>query len=499
MKLKFILKGLFALSAFSLVFTTACTDLEIEEKDSIVLDSGGSGFQAGDPTELLAAAYNDLSAFADQANIYALFEHTSDEMLPPTRGVDWGDNGVWRTLHAHTWDATHSYVLGAWNQLNERSFKTNQILASNPSAQEEAEAKFLRGWYVWNILDLYGQVPIREVDEGVDVDPRVLSRTEALEFATKDLEESLANLPVGGPSPANTTATKAAANALLSRIYLNKAVYTAGNPAGPYTFDNADLDKVIQYADAVAADGYGLEDEYFTAFSGNAAKEPILVSNQGTPQNRWMMTLHYSQNPSGWNGFTTIAEFYDKFDPNDPRIGNYPDPDGSEFSGIGRGFLTGQQYADDGSKVIDTRTQRDLVFTKDVPLSGAATEKGFRAIKYHPADADKYILLRYGEVVLNKAEALFRKGDTQAALDVVNELRVARGAPELSSLSEQALLDERGFETYWEALRRIDQIRFGTFTGTWSEKTVTDDFRVLFPIPQQALDSNPNLTQNPGY
>lgn len=498
MKSKNIFRGLLLLSAFSLAIFTACTNLELEEQDSIVIENSGTGFQAGDPAELLVAAYNDLSAFADQANIYALFQHTSDEMLPPTRGVDWGDNGVWRTLHAHTWDATHSYVLGAWNQLNERSFKTNQILASNPSAQQAAEAKFLRGWYVWHVLDLFGQVPIRQVDEGVEVDPTVLNRSDALDFAIKDLEDALGDLPDNGP-PSNISPTKAAANALLSRIYLNKAVYTAGNPAGPFTFDNADLDKVIQYADAVKASGYALESEYFTAFSGNAASEPILISNQGSPQNRWMMTLHYSQNPSGWNGFTTMAEFYNKFDPADPRIGNYPAPDGSEFSGIGRGFLIGQQFADDGSKVIDTRTQKDLVFTSDVPLAGAATDKGYRAIKYHPADADKYILLRYGEVVMNKAEALFRKGDTNGALAVINEVRNARGAPEISSLSEASLLDERGFETYWEALRRIDQIRFGTFTATWSEKTVTDDFRVLFPIPQQALDSNPNLTQNPGY
>ena len=144
---------------------SGCTDLEVEERDSIVLDGSG-GFIAGNPTELLSAAYNDLGALANQTNVYALYTHTSDEMIPPTRGVDWGDNGVWRTLHAHTWDFTHAYVLGAWNELNERAFKANQILASNPSTQQAAEAKFLRAFYTFQVMDLFGQVPFREVDAG---------------------------------------------------------------------------------------------------------------------------------------------------------------------------------------------------------------------------------------------------------------------------------------------------------------------------------------------
>lgn len=480
-------------------FVASCTDLEVEEFDSIVVESEGGSFQ-GDPTELLESAYNDLGALTDQAATYSLFVHTSDEMIPPTRGVDWGDNGVWRTLHAHTWDPTHAYVLSTWNQMNSRAFKCNQVLASNPNVQQEAEARFLRAFYMWHVMDLYGQVPFREVDEGVDVDPRVFTRSEAFDFIMADLEAALPNLPNTGPAASNPTATQAAAHALMARMLLNKGVYTASDPAGPYTFDPADMTSVIEHCEAIEAAGYSLEPNYFDIFSVDGASEIIFSTISGTPQNRWMMTLHYSQNPSGWNGFTTLADFYDKFEDQDQRIGNYPAPDGSEFSGIGRGFLIGQQFADDGSVVIDSRTTQPLQFTPDVPLAGAATDKGIRVIKYHPADAGDYILLRYGEVVLNKAEAIFRGGTSaQSALDVINELREARGASSLSSVDEATLLDERGRELYWEGLRRVDQVRFGTFTDTWSEKTVTEPHRVLFPIPQQALDSNPNLQQNPGY
>lgn len=491
---KFFLFGALGVFAFG-----SCTDLEVEERDSVPVVATGSGTSVN-VGELLTSAYKDLGAFTDQNNIYALFDHTSDEMIPPTRGVDWGDNGVWRTLHQHTWDATHSAVLGAWNQLNQRAFKCNQILSANPApnAQQAAEAKFLRAFYRFHVMDLFGQVPDRGANEGVDVNPKVYTRSEAFDLIVKDLTEALPNLPATGPKAQNSSATQAAANALLARLYLNKAVYKSARPEGPYTFDAADMDKVIQYADAVTAAGYSLEPNYFNNFSTSAATEVIFTSVEGTPQNRWFMTLHYSQNPSGWNGFTTLADFYAKFEAGDQRIGNYPTPNGSNFSGIGRGFLKGQQYKDDGSVLIDSRTQKPLSFTPDVPLAGAATDKGIRVIKYHPANAGQYILLRYADVYLMKTEALMRKNDP-AALAHVNALRAVRGATPLSSLDPAKMLDERGRELYWEGIRRIDQVRFGTFDDTWSFKTVTAGSRVLFPIPQQALDSNPNLKQNDGY
>jgi hypothetical protein len=98
-----------------------------------------------------------------------------------------------------------------------------------------------------------------------------------------------------------------------------------------------------------------------------------------------------------------------------------------------------------------------------------------------------------------KVEALFRKGETSTALDLMNDLRTLRGASALGSLTEADILAERGRELYWEGLRRLDQVRFGTFNNTWQDKNNTESFRVLYPIPQQALDSNPNLKQNKGY
>ncbi len=483
----------------------SCTNLEVQETDSDFVESTGGGTIDADPAELLSTNYNDLAAFTDQANIYSLYAHSSDEMIPPTRGVDWGDNGVWRTLHAHTWDPSHSFVFNAWNQLNERVFRCNRTLAAGGiTPQQTAEAKFMRAYYMFHVMDLWGQVPFREVDQGVDVDPTVLTRTEAFDFIISDLEAALTDLPAGGPGGVTTVATKSTANTLLARLYLNRAVYTASAAEGPYSFDNADMDKVIQYADAVSADGYSLEANYYDNFSPDAATEIIFASPTGSPQNRVWMTLHYDQNPSGWNGFTTLSDFYDKFEDGDQRKG---EPSlasqgvAGEYNGVGRGFLIGQQYSDDATMTIDSRTQLPLQFTPDVPLAGATTDKGIRVMKYHPSNFGdtKYVLLRYGDVVLMKAEALMRKGDAAGALAEVNALRAVRSADPLTSLDEAAMLDERAREMYWEGVRRIDQIRFSTFTSAWQEKSGTEAHRVLYPVPALAIASNPNLKQNNGY
>lgn len=502
MNLNYLKKGLVAVSALSFIGLAGCTDLEPFDQDSVFNEVVDGVVIPGNATGLVEAAYNGLDVFTNQDNVYSLFQHTSDELIPPTRGVDWGDNGVWRTLHAHTWDPTHSFVLQGWNDMNRRLFATQEILAAESTDAQKADARFLQGFYTWHVVDLFGSVPFREFGEGADVLPRTIPRAEAIDQAIGNIESAVSMLPSTGPGQ-NVVGSKAAAYNMLTRMYLNKAVYKADNPAGPYSHSNDDLMKVVEYADLVTAEGYEFEDEYFSIFEDGANSEAILYSNNGSSQNRYYMTLHYDSPLSGWNGFTTIAELYDTFEADDPRLGFDATPDGSEFSGVATGFLIGQQLNDDGEAIIEQRGQTPLVFTKDVPLAGANVKQGIRVIKYHPGRAGKYVIMRYAESQMNKAEALLRMGDNAGALAVINTMRAARGGSALGSIDEAEMLDERARELYWEGLRRTDQIRFGTFTGaesTWTGKPdQSDPTRVLFPIPQQAIDSNPNLEQNPGY
>ncbi|WBL21003.1 RagB/SusD family nutrient uptake outer membrane protein [Zunongwangia sp. HRR-M8] len=494
----------------------ACTDLELEDTDSVSrVQTTGDFTGVSDVAGSLSNAYNSLRTNVEtHENLYGLNEGTSDELLIPTRGTDWGDNGVWRTLHQHTWDANHNFVLNTWNEFNSAIFNLTEIIApeSDANAQQIAEAKFLRAFHMYWIMDLYGQVPFREVDEGPDVNPRVMTRSEAFEFVMQDLNEAMPDLPSIGPGNGTVQASKAAAHYLLAKLYLNKHIYLAMASA-----EAADMTAVIDHVDAIIGAGFELQEGFFEIFEPSDDTETILYTTSSAGNRMWS-TLHYAQGTDdnaagGWNGFSTLAEFYDLFEGDEnvntpgsgqeERRGYVPLNGNSTGTYIGKGFLINQQYAADGSELTD-RAGNPLVFTKDLPgLLGNNERNGIRVLKYHPSNGaytGHVVVFRFADAYLMKAEAIMRGGSSsEDALTMVNDLRELREASPLPSLSEQDMLDERGRELYTEYWRRQDQIRFGTFTSTWEFKDNTEEFRVLFPIPSVALTSNPNLTQNPGY
>jgi hypothetical protein len=506
------------LLAFTAILAVSCTDLEISESDSIISTTSATGFTGvADPESSLNDLYNSLRGnIESNDNLYALSSVSTDEMLIPTRGTDWGDNGIYRTLHSHTWGPSHGFILNVWNDFNQNIFRASEIIdsRSSPSPTQAAEAKFLRAFSMYVIIDNFGVVPFRQPDEGPEINPTPLSRTEAADFVIQDLNEAIADLPARGPDAGNDRASKAAARFLLAKVLLNKHVYN-----GSGTPDSGDMNQVISLVDAIAADGFALQAGYFDLFKSDLDNETILFTNSSAGNRIWN-GMHYNQvapdnTGGGWNGFSTLAEFYDLFEGDansnvagsgqEERRGFVPDASnaGPSNLGIGYGFLIGQQYAVSGQPLND-RAGAPLVFTKEYPgLVGNNERHGIRVIKYHPVNgafASHVILFRYADAHLMKAEATMRSGGDPTAL--VNELRILRNATPLGSVSESDLLAERGRELYNEYSRRNDMIRFGQFTRDWEFKpaeSVGDATTELYTIPTNPRLSNPNLVQNPGY
>jgi len=501
-----------------LISLVACSDLDEKLNDGISVNEPGSV----DIQQLLNGAYGDLRDLQSQDNLSALTDHPSDEMAGPTRGRDWDDAGVWRVLHTHSWTTAHPYVNSVWRTLNRNSFNAQQVLCNGASGQTAAEATFLRVFNDFLTFDLFGKIPRRECNENLVNPPSIiLTRGEAIDILISELESALPTLP---DTRDINRATQSAARALLMKLYLNRAVYKATDASGapqpgPYSFDAGDMNQVIEYADEVIASGYTLDENYFDNFVPNndaASSELIFVSRNesgavgGPVRSRWFMTSHYNQNPSGWNGFVALADLYNRFESGDRRLQAPAPYIGSGPNAPRAGFLVGQQYDAEGNPLQD-RAGNPLAFQPDFSLieTGEDLEvAGIRVIKYTPdfttagdiADND-FVFLRYADVLLMKAEAILRGGTASTtALDIVNNLRSVRGASQLSAVTLDVLLDERSRELYWEGWRRNDLIRFGEFLGTWQEKPNTSaSFRLLFPIPAEAISTNPNLEQNPGY
>lgn len=112
-----------------------------------------------------------------------------------------------------------------------------------------------------------------------------------------------------------------------------------------------------------------------------------------------------------------------------------------------------------------------------------------------------WVVFRYADVLLMKAEAILRGGgEEEEALNIVNDIRENRGAQKLTSLDLDELLDERGRELYWEGWRRQDLIRFGKYLNTWETKPDSGTPKELvYAIPSQQIAVNASLEQNPGY
>jgi starch-binding outer membrane protein, SusD/RagB family len=502
------------LTTLSLVFFLSCST-DLEEKLGGEL-SAEQAAEITSGTQFLNSAYKQLQQFETQDLIWAMQEHTSDELVGPTRGGDWDDNGIWRQLHQHTWDAGHQFVENTFNNLSNGVFQTIQALSFDLTTSEIAQAQFLQAWFVFHLLDLYGQVPFRDAGEDLREAARVLTGEDAVNLIISNLESAIPNLPTNSSTG---IASQAAGQALLAKSYLQKPVWISGGKG--FSFDNADLDKVIQNCDGVISAGYSLSQGlgYYDNFRPDndvnpGASEIIFVSkhargeNGGNIASRWFMTLHYNQNPGGWNGFTTLSDFYSKFDDdNDVRKGNKTLSGLTDVSGLKAGFLQGQQVDVDGNNLQD-RLGNLLFFTTVSPIisSGPDLEiTGIRGLKYIP-DYDNlnvpnndYVLLRFSDVLLMKAEALLRKGDDGSALAIVNQIRAARNATDLGSIDLASLLDERGRELWWEGWRRPDQIRFDTFLDGGAQKEPSSETYLLFPIPSISISGNPNLIQNPGY
>jgi starch-binding outer membrane protein, SusD/RagB family len=498
---------------FKIIFATllvgamSCTDLNEELRQDLTTEQGQ---KLQDATSFLSAAYNGMKGpYMDQARLWAAQQHTTDETVGPTRGGDWDDNGIWRSLHAHSWTPEHDFLSQTFNDLLQIVFLTTNMLQFKPTPQQEAEARFLRAHVMLTVLDGWGQVPYREAGSDLLLDAQVLGPQAAVDFVIKEVDQIIGNLPDGVANRAN----KNAAKFLKMKALLNKGTYL--NRAAP-AFSAADMQAVVALADDIIGSGkYQVSEKYFDNFepaNDKVSKENIFTlenvggSNSGNIRSRWFCTLHYNQNPSGWNGFTTLSDFYNKFEDSDIRKSSaYPGM--TDVSGIKAGFLRGQQYDQTGKELKD-RKDNPLAFTDAVALKETGDNlevTGIRVVKY-PIDYksgdnvdNDAVLYRYSDLLLMKAEALLRSGSAGAALTIVNDLRAKRGASAFADLNVDNLLAERGRELYWEGHRRSDLIRFGKFLEPTQLKAKSGAERLLFPIPAKSLASNPNLKQNPGY
>ncbi|MEO8193698.1 MAG: RagB/SusD family nutrient uptake outer membrane protein [Gemmatimonadales bacterium] len=490
-----------------------CTDLTESPTSSIAPEN----FYRNEEEVIggLASVYAQLRQVTEC--YYFLTELSSDEIIIPTRGTDWYDNYRFIENDQQAWGANSAAGLNdvncAWNAMFGGVARANVALAavdkvsfpSKPVVQ--AEIRTLRAYYYFLLQDMFGGVPIVT---DTDIKPRERNtRAEVSAFIEKELKETSAVLPATWSAEMNGRMTKGAADAILASLYLNAEVFTGTVTTAGLVRGAARWSDAVAACDRILNSGvYSLASDWrsnFTVANGTSPEIIMAVkflNEAGLGQHFLQAALHYSQISSApWNGWATIADVYFAFDTDDQRT---------------QIFLAGPQVNLETGAPVNDRSGNRLIFTPEIVNPKNATEgEGVRVAKWTldpnhlvQENGNDYPTFRLGEIYLIKAEALNELGQTAAAVGLVNTIRarVFNPTKPVSAGISQAdlrtvIMNERLFELTVEGKRRQDLIRFGRFTsGTWfNNLQARDPYRILMPIPQTQIETNPLLVQNAGY
>lgn len=524
----------FVLAFIGIMIIQSCTD--VTKSPYSVVTSQNFYKTDAEFLSALGAAYKRLHWWNDYNRAFSLQETTTDEMLAPTRGKDWGAGGKWRRLHKHTWNYSNPHFNWTWNYLYKGISTFNRLiyqfgkLGTDKSDKYIAELKGLRALYYWQLLDLFGNVPIvAKFKVPDDYAPTNKPRKKVYEFVVGQLKEieDLLTKKVGGIAYGRFNYWSA--KALLAKLYLNAEVYTG----------TSQWKKVLDACNAIINSGkFSLADDYYDNFDLNKGSPEFIfvipydnvylsgfsyVRASLHPLNKKTYGLTYTP----YNGFCTLKDFYLSYiDP----VQN-PGPQGkvwgtqatSTTQGLKRiqgtlddrlnNFVVGPQYSSSGKRLLDQGAEPDdpngkpLTLTPQIHGLHALRQDGARIGKWEipqgaePTMDNDFPVFRYANILLMKAEALLRLGRPNGeALNLVNKIRERAGVYDFTSLNAKKLLAERGREFFGELRRRTAMIRFGVYNEPFGFNSGDPDDHVnIFPIPRAQLEANPNLVQNPGY
>jgi hypothetical protein len=469
----------------------------------------------------------DISGGLDEGSQVAFIRMLFNcEELPTDEAVvAWNDQTI-KDFHSLKWTADDPFLKGIYARciynvslINEyvRECDDAKLAERNISGADaaeikktKAEARFLRAFNYWVMVDLFGKSTF--IDEtnivGTSV-PGEKNRTDLFNYIETELKAIETELATA-KSAEYGRVDQGAAWALLARLYLNAGVYTGTTK---YT-------EAITYAKKVIAANYTLHPNYrqvFMADNDKAKGEFMFAINcDGAKTQAYGNTTffvhcaagddfaEYGVN-GGWFGYRATTGLANLF----------PDLSGNTDT---RAMFTTSKFGTSPAQlaltdISDFSQGMHVNKYRNIRSDGGAVSDARREF----SDVD-FPVFRLPEMYLIYAEAVLRGGtggDAATALGYINAIRTRSGATAFSAsdltpaaTGLQNILNERGRELYWEGHRRTDLVRYGlltTSTYLWQWKggiangTGVDSKYNIFPVPTTNRTSNPNLTQNAGY
>ncbi|MFL5788446.1 MAG: RagB/SusD family nutrient uptake outer membrane protein [Flavisolibacter sp.] len=410
--------------------------------------------------------------------------------------------------------------------------RANQVLDNVPAitmdetAKQQllGEAKFLRGWFYYNLATIYGNVPIFLHTPKPGELPSNSTQEQVFTQAAQDFKDAAAVLPVSYNSDNIGRATKGAAYAMLGKSYLQQHKYQEAHDA-------------LQWlTEGPGAAQYNLVTDYRTNFietSENNSESVFEIQNAANPNDAFDNDQgdgDPNHTPDRLNYGTSIPPFFaprpigftdgqarrwvvweflkenttgGQRDPRLPATFLYDSTDerGPDFTMVYGRTFTSLGYSSDPAAVPNTHDVYFRKFLDDATMNGEVFHSG-----------NNYRYVRYADVLLLYAEALNGLGNTAQAYAFVDKVRARAGLESLSvvmpGLNQQQFLDqlkhERITELTGEGHRWEDLARWGDLGPQLASRDAgfanfKKNKHEFYPIPQSELDLNPNLKQNPGW
>ncbi|NVO21255.1 MAG: RagB/SusD family nutrient uptake outer membrane protein [Bacteroidetes bacterium] len=485
----------------------------IEDKPVTSLTTGNSYNTASDMENVLAGCYNTFyGTDYYQWEYVMLSDVRSDNAYPGGNNEETFfdyDRFILPPSNHHNyvnWGALYNGIARCNILLAKIGDVTDAALTDTRRQQIIGEASFLRAFHYYQLVKMYGGVPIEL--ESNTADPSITrkaraSEKEVYDQIVKDLDVALTNLPdtYGSEASVNKVrATKGSANALLAKIWAQRS--------------DRDYSKVITYCDAVinSSAGYSLMANYADLFDGShyLNSESILeipFQEGNSSASSWGIELYLAPE-DGWQKYCV---------PSKDLVAAYD--------------AEGDNVRKDASIIFMTKDAngQNISWPDENwnPCMDSTVGIPFNYKQKHPAgwgSGDDYYLIRLADIILLKAEAENESGNQAEAAALVNQIRSRVGLAAISSGLSQAdmktaILKERRLELAFEAQRWDDLVRNGVATTvmqglneyTYScvdgapgspvkmDYSKCDQNHWIMPIPQLERDANPNLEQNPGY
>lgn len=463
----------------------------------------------------------------------------------------WGNDAWVRDINTNTWsDAANDATLAVYARTLHGITFTNEFLkrttddlldARGCSAelkdkvhQFRAEARFLRAFYYFVAMDVFGSPAFVTEDSPFGkVKPKQASREQVFQYIESELKDLTSD---GSAMPAARSnyprADKGSCWGLLARLYLNAEVYT-GVPR--WSEAKAACEKVFglgyeladNYADLFRGDN-GDNPEAYKEFLFAAAYHATKTQSYGGTSLLTLGTVRKEEAQGdflptgvkeGWGGMRTTYDFVAKFfnptlvpakdDKGQYVDGNYVIADKrGKFFYLGAGEHLRYEDIPDGELYNFLHGWSCFKFN-NAPHDKTNAEFAADAKLKSYSDID-FPIIRLAEIYLIYAEACLNLKETTdaKALGYLKELTDRAGVAAPTEITADYIVAERARELMWEAHRRTDLIRWGLFNtdkylwpwkgGVKAGKSFPE-YLNIFNIPPGELSANSELKPNPGY